>query len=158
MITMVEIKKELLSPCGLYCGVCGVYLAYKENDSKLKQDLFPRFKIWGAKTADDIVCEGCLSDGIVFPFCQSCTIKDCINNKGIEGCHQCDDFPCEIIMNWPSPIGKKVMLDAIPKWRELGTEKWIEEVEKKYMCPECEKQLYRGATKCNKCNSKVNLL
>ncbi|MFX0167004.1 MAG: hypothetical protein ACFFAG_05090 [Promethearchaeota archaeon] len=60
-------------------------------------------------------------------------------------------------MNWPSPRGKKVMLRAIYRWRELGTEKWVEEEEKRYMCQKCGKSLFRGAQKCNSCRSLVNL-
>lgn len=32
-------QKELLSPCGLYCGVCGIYLAHKEDNWKFKEVL-----------------------------------------------------------------------------------------------------------------------
>ena len=46
---MVDIKKDLLSPCGLYCGVCAVYLAHISADTKLKEQLFPVFEKWGAK-------------------------------------------------------------------------------------------------------------
>jgi len=27
---------ELLAPCGLYCGVCGIYMASRDNNQKLK--------------------------------------------------------------------------------------------------------------------------
>ena len=154
---MVDIKQELLAPCGLYCGVCRVYIAHQDNDIKLKKELFPSYKAYGAKSVEDMACEGCLSDGIHFPFCRSCTIKDCIKNKGIEGCHQCTEFPCEIIANWPSKPGKVIILRNIPAWRELGTEKWVEEVERRYQCPECGKQLFRGVTNCNNCNTIVDL-
>ncbi|MFX0069748.1 MAG: DUF3795 domain-containing protein [Candidatus Hermodarchaeota archaeon] len=154
---MVNVKKELLAPCGLYCGICGVHIAYKDNDSKLKQELLPRFKVWGANTVEDIACEGCLSEGAVFPFCQTCTIKDCVKRKNLEGCRQCDEFPCEIIENWPSQGGKEVMLKEIPAWRELETEKWVVKLEKEHQCPECGNLLYRGATKCYKCQASLNL-
>ena len=154
---MVKVDKALLSPCGLYCGVCRVYIAHKDNDIKFKEELFPIYKAYGAKSVDDMACEGCLSEGIVFPFCQSCAIKDCIKDKKIEGCCQCEEFPCEIIDNWPSAPGKEIILRNIPAWRELGTEKWVEQVEDRYKCPECGKQLYRGVTNCNKCGNAVEL-
>ena len=154
---MVEIKKDLLSPCGLYCGVCRVYVAHKDNDIKFKKELFTFYKAYGAKSVEDMACTGCLSDGIHFPFCRSCTIKDCVKDKEIEGCHQCTEFPCEIIAKWPSKPGKEIILHAIPAWRELGTERWVETVEKRYQCPECGKQLFRGVTNCIKCNAPVDL-
>ena len=31
---MADIKKELLAPCGLYCGVCRVYIAHRDDNQK----------------------------------------------------------------------------------------------------------------------------
>ena len=154
---MVDVKNELLAPCGLYCGVCRVYIAHKDNDIEFKREILPIYKAYGAKSVDDIACDGCLSEGIVFPYCKTCSIKDCIKDKGIEGCRQCDEFPCDIIENWPSSAGKKVMLRVIPTWRKLGTQKWVESEEKRYKCPECGDPLFRGIKKCRNCNVDVDV-
>ncbi len=154
---LTETKEELLAPCGLYCGVCRIYLAHKENNIEFKKEILPTLQSFGAKSVDDIACTGCLSDGVVFHFCQTCPIKDCMKNKKIEGCYQCEDFPCKIIREWPDALDKKVMLRAIPSWRKLGTEKWIQEEEKRYRCPNCKEQLFHGVKKCKNCNSKVDL-
>ena len=153
---MVEVKKELLAPCGLYCGVCSIYIAHRDNNLKFKQALLPIYRAF-AKSVDDISCTGCLSDGIIFPVCRSCPIKRCTIEKEIDGCHQCDDFPCKFINNFPIAVGKKVILRAIPAWRKLGTEKWVEEEEKRYYCPECGNSLFRGAKRCNKCKIAVDV-
>ncbi len=157
MYKMTEVKKELLAPCGLYCGVCRIYKAHKDNNVEFKKEILPTLNDFGAKTVDDIACTGCLSDGVIFHFCQECPIKDCIKSKNIEGCYRCEDFPCEIITNWPDPLDKKVMLRAIPAWRELGTKKWVEGEEHRYQCPKCGNQLYHGAIKCKKCGTEVDL-
>ena len=153
---MVDVKKELLAPCGLYCGVCSIYIAHRDNNLKFKKKLMPVYKAF-AKNVDDIACTGCLSDGIVFPVCRRCPIKTCCIEKGIEGCHQCDDFPCKFIENFPIQVGKKVILRAIPTWREIGTEKWVEAEEKRYHCPDCGNPLFRGAKRCNKCGIAVDV-
>ena len=153
---MVEVKEELLAPCGLYCGVCAIYIAHKNNNVRFKQALFPVYKAF-AKSVEDISCTGCLSDGIIFPVCKVCAIKKCTQDKGIKGCYQCDEFPCKYINNFPIPIGKKVILRSIPAWRELGTEKWVEQEEERYHCPECGNKLFRGAKKCNNCKIAANL-
>ncbi len=152
---MVDIKKEILSPCGLYCGVCAVYLAHASDDVELKKRLLPVFKQWGAKTIEDIACTGCLSNEIMFPFCQTCSIKECIKCKKLDGCYQCIDFPCDIINNWPSAEGKQVILKEIPRWRELGTEKWVKSLEDRNRCSSCGQILYRGANHCFVCQNKV---
>lgn len=154
---MYDIKKELLAPCGLYCGVCRIYNAYKNNDIELKNEIVHTLKNYGVKTVEDIVCNGCLSDDVVFCFCQTCPIKDCVKDKEIESCSQCMDFPCKIITNWPDPADKKVMLRSIPIWRKLGTEKWVKEEENRYLCPSCGTQLYHNVKRCKNCNKNLEI-
>jgi len=153
---MVEVKKELLSPCGLYCGVCSIYIAHRDNNTKFKQALFPVYKGF-AKSIEEISCTGCLSDGTVFPVCQVCAIKKCCKEKGFEGCFECDDFPCKFVDHFPIPVGKQVILRAIPYWRNHGTEKFIEEEEKRYHCPKCGNPLFRGVKRCNNCKILVDV-
>ena len=152
---MVEIKKALLGPCGLYCGVCAVYIAHRDNNLKFKQAITKVYPF--AKKIEDIECTGCLSEGIKFVACQHCAIRNCVARKNIEGCHQCDEFPCKYINNFMMPVGKRVILRAIPQWREWGTEKWVEEETKRYHCPECGNPLFRGAKRCNKCKIPVDV-
>jgi len=148
----MKIKQELVPPCGLYCGVCGILIAHRDNNRKFKEKLGSLYGV----TPEQIRCEGCLSD-VVFDYCQACPIKSCTKQKGLEGCHQCADFPCEHIENFPMAVGKKVILRAIPELRRLGAEKWVEAEEKRYHCPKCGYALFRGAKRCRNCQEAVNL-
>ena len=148
----MEDRKALAAPCGLYCGVCGVYIAHRDNNLKFKERLTEVYWVG----VDDIKCRGCLSDEL-FKYCEACAIRSCVLEKGIEGCHQCDDFPCQFIDDFPLPVGKKVILRAIPTWRELGTERWMEEEEKRYYCPHCGYRLFRGARRCRNCKQAVDV-
>jgi hypothetical protein len=107
-------------------------------------------------SVEEIKCNGCLSDD-PFMHCRQCEIRNCTKEKGVEGCHQCDEFPCRHIENFPMTIGKKVILRAIPYWREVGTEKWILDEEARYICPGCGHKVFRGAVKCNRCGEKLDL-
>jgi predicted RNA-binding Zn-ribbon protein involved in translation (DUF1610 family) len=147
----MEVKQELLAPCGLYCGVCGILIAHRENNSKFKERLSAVYQV----PAEELVCEGCLSK-VVFKYCRVCPIKSCTQKRGFEGCHQCQEFPCVHIQNFPMPVGKKVMLRAIPQWRELGAEKWVAAEEARYHCPACGYALFRGAKRCRKCKAPVD--
>jgi len=147
----MEVNQELLAPCGLYCGVCGIRIAHRENNLKFKERLSAVYQV----PAEELACEGCLSQ-VVFKYCRVCPIKSCTQKRGYEGCHQCSEFPCVHIQNFPMPVGKKVMLRAIPQWRELGAEKWVAAEEQRYLCPACGHALFRGAKRCRNCKAPVD--
>jgi predicted RNA-binding Zn-ribbon protein involved in translation (DUF1610 family) len=156
----MPIDPRHLAPCGLYCGVCAVLYASLDDNRKFKELLVGVYK---GKLPDsdnlaveDIYCEGCLSEN-PFGFCRKCGIKDCARQKGIQGCHQCADFPCSLIESFPMPVGKRVMLRTIPYWKEHGTEVFVRDEEARYVCPGCGNQLFRGARRCNRCKTAVDL-
>jgi hypothetical protein len=148
----METNMDLAAPCGLYCGVCGVYIAHRDGNEKFKERLTGVYGVG----VDKISCRGCLSDEPFF-YCRTCVIKTCTGDKGIQGCHQCDDFPCATIEAFPLPVGKKVILRAVPYWREHGTERWMEDEEARYICPHCGYTLFRGARTCRSCKTAVDL-
>jgi len=142
----MTLNKELLAPCGLYCGVCGIQAAYREDNQRLKEKLAG---VYGMKP-EDIKCRGCMSD-LVFKYCQVCPIRKCAQAKNFQGCFQCAEFPCQHVNNFPFPAGKQEILAAVPEWKKLGTDKWVESQEKKYLCPKCHARTFRGAKRCPKC-------
>lgn len=156
----MDINPNLLAPCGLYCGVCAILYATREDNQKFKERLVGVYKgkLAGSENlmAEDIQCEGCLSEK-PFRYCRVCNIKECTRSKGYVGCHECGDFPCEFIENFSIAVGKKVIARAVPYWREVGTEKYVRDEEARYQCPECGHRLFRGAQRCNKCKTSVDL-
>jgi hypothetical protein len=153
-------NEKLLSPCGLYCGVCGIYYATRDNNQKFLDKLlgFYQSNLPGLEnmTTDDLACEGCFSDNRTL-FCETCAVKDCNQEKGYTGCHECDDFPCQLIEDFPIAVGKKVILRSIPFRKKYGTEKWVADEEARYICPDCGNTVFRGAQRCNNCKVELNL-
>ena len=143
---------QLAAPCGLYCGVCAIYIAHRDDNLKFKERLTGLYSVG----VDDLHCKGCLSDN-VFLYCRVCPIKTCTAGKGIAGCHECADFPCGHIDAFPFSVGKRVILRSIPARRELGTDQWMETEEKRYHCPHCGNALFRGAKRCRNCNGAVDM-
>ena len=41
----MKINPDLVSPCGLYCGVCAIYIAHRNNNRKLKERLVNLYKV-----------------------------------------------------------------------------------------------------------------
>ena len=157
---MTIIHSEYVAPCGLYCGVCRIRYATEEKDlgylERLAKIYVRRFPEIASVPADELLCDGCLSTRR-FIFCQECSIRDCTQQKGYQGCHECRDFPCDLVDEFPMPVGKKVILRTIPYWRAHGTEQWICSENERYRCPECGQRLFRGARQCEYCQSPVDV-
>ncbi len=157
---------DFISPCGLYCGVCAIHIAHRDNNEKFKNSLVGLYKggVSGKGTlpnsedlsTKDIHCQGCLSQDL-FMHCTQCEIRDCTAKKEITGCHECDEFPCQIITDFPMAVGKKVMLRSIPHRRTVGTQQWVQDEEARYFCPECNNKVFRGVVTCNRCKAKLDL-
>jgi hypothetical protein len=157
---------DFVSPCGLYCGVCAIYLAGRDRNRKLQEKLLQLYRgktpgkgvLPGAEklTVADIACDGCLAENR-FMHCQQCEIRSCVQARGLDGCHQCDDFPCRHIDDFPMTVGKKVILRSVPYRRQVGTEKWVRDEEARYHCPECDAKAFRGAMRCAVCRTSLDL-
>ena len=162
----MKINPEFASPCGLYCGVCAIYIAHRDHNQKFKERLVHLYKggVSGKGTlpnsenlsTEDIRCGGCMSDDL-FMHCRQCEIRDCTTEKGYSGCHECGEFPCRHIENFSMTVGKKVILRAVPYRRKVGTEKWALDEEARYFCPDCGNKVFRGAMRCNKCKTQLDL-
>lgn len=154
------------SPCGLYCGVCAIYIAARENNTKLKERLVNLYKggTPGKGTLpnsenlsiEDIHCGGCLSNDL-FMHCEQCEIRECNRERGYAGCHECGEFPCEHIDHFSMAIGKKVIMRCVPYRRKFGDEKWVRDEEVRYKCPECGNKVFRGVMTCNQCKTQLDL-
>ena len=73
----MEPNPDFLAPCGLYCGVCGVYYATRDRNRKFIEKLARAYEsaIPGLEkiSEEDLQCEGCLSENLSF-FCRASSI------------------------------------------------------------------------------------
>jgi len=77
--------------CGYNCHLC----AARSDDPDVRQRLVDGWrKIFGHQnyTAENVKCDGCLSDGRVAD--QDCQARPCAKERGVENCAACDEFPC----------------------------------------------------------------
>ena len=61
------------------------------------------------------------------------------------------------IDEFPMTVGKRVILRAVPYRRSVGTQKWVEDEEARYVCPDCGNTVFRGVVKCNRCKAMLDL-
>lgn len=87
--------KKLIAYCGLDCEKCEARTATLNNDNALREKVA---KLWtelnGVEiTAEMINCEGCRTDGVKTPFCDSmCPIRKCASSKKHETCGHCENM------------------------------------------------------------------
>ncbi len=155
-------NRDLMAPCGLYCGACGVYLATRDRNEKFKTVMG---NLYGTRP-EETQCLGCMQPDppkMLYGYCTLCKIRDCVRAKGFYSCHQCSEWPCSMIDNFGLATGVRVMKRTIPIWRrlaaELGHEKgsceWARSECERYHCPSCGKPLFRGAQRCRACKREV---
>ena len=85
--------RALITPCGLYCGSCPLYIA--RTDETLRTKIAERQGILVEKV---LVCAGCRPlQGLipVFGLGAVCETYACaVDDKKVEFCYECEDFPC----------------------------------------------------------------
>jgi hypothetical protein len=155
-------NKHLMAPCGLYCGACGVYIATRDDNAKFRAVLG---NLYGS-APEETRCLGCMQPEppeCLYGFCRSCPLRDCVRTKGYYSCHQCDEWPCSLVEEFPLPVGRRVMKRAIPLWREhverlgdeAGSVAWARGECERYHCPDCDAPLFRGALRCRACGREL---
>lgn len=87
--------KKLIAYCGLDCEKCEARTATINNDNALREKVA---KLWSELngveiTPQTINCEGCRTDGVKTPYCDSlCPIRQCAITKKHETCGDCDNL------------------------------------------------------------------
>jgi hypothetical protein len=86
----MKINPDFIAPCGLYCGVCAIYIAHRDNNRKFKERLVNLYKgeVPGKGilpntenlAIEDIKCRACLSDE-QFMHCKQCEIRACTRER-----------------------------------------------------------------------------
>ncbi len=161
--TEEEIRsKELRAPCGLWCGACGVYIATRDKNEKLKAIMG---NIYGSKP-EETECLGCMQPDPakkIMNFCKTCELRDCAKSKGFYSCHQCKEWPCSKVEKFGFAPGLRIMKKMIPVWRakvaeygdEKGSEEWARAECERYHCSACGKPLFRSMQRCRACGKAV---
>jgi hypothetical protein len=117
-------KEELIAPCGMDCGVCSGYLAFK-NDIKSK----------GVRIG---YCAGCR------PRDKKCAFlkKRCqlLLRGQVQYCYQDPDFPCDNLGHIDQryrTLFRMSLIENLEYIRENGIRLFLDKEEEKWRCPEC---------------------
>ncbi len=94
-----EKRQQKIAVCGLDCGNCDIYNA--SNNPEIAHQLVKQFQgAWEDVKAEDFHCNGCRGD-ITKCWTPDCWIRECcVNNKNLEYCYECQEFPCIKLKKW----------------------------------------------------------
>lgn len=109
-----------LSYCGLLCDKCPVYIATAENNQEEKERLAALYtNDFCTFTAADMTCKGCFEPKTLDnKMCGGCVIRMCAEEKKVENCGTCADFPCAITERYvPAGSDHRLRLDYIASRR-----------------------------------------
>jgi len=155
-MVMIMANKNLVGRCGLYCGTCLIYRAYKDSE-RLQQRIAERRKC----KPEEIRCEGCqtaLTDGWdVGGWGKNCRIIKCLEAKGLDFCYECSTYPdCRNFHRVADYLLKRGenLMENLSKVKVGKVEEWLEEEDQKWRCPKCGKPISAYYGGCHWCGEK----
>jgi hypothetical protein len=140
--------KRLAAVCGLFCPACRVFIGTREDPERLKS-IAERFNI----PVEEARCEGCRTETRL-PYCKTCRMVTCAAEKGIDFCGECKEYPCEELNKFQAALPHRIELwKNQERIREVGVEKWFEEMLDHYSCPHCQTLNSTYDLTCRKCGA-----
>lgn len=153
------VNENLVGRCGLYCGSCIIYRAYKDS-SRLRRLVAEK-----ENCSPEIVrCEGCqtvLTNGWEgdHEWGRHCRIVKCLEEKELDFCYQCDLYPdCEKFSELGETATKlevEDLMDNLEKIKAGKVAEWLEEEDAKWRCHQCGKPVTRHLQECHWCGAKL---
>lgn len=125
-----EIPDNLLAPCGIACILCHRYCE------------------------DDEPCQGCRDGKGKSKHCQSCLIMKCAGEKGYSFCIECEEFPCQEIVDFNDMYIRRFGHEFLPNaflMKNEGKEALVERLKQRWSCPECGDIICIHDNKCSGC-------
>lgn len=131
---------ELVTYCGLYCGLCAARNRIPQRAASLRDAMRKEgYENWGKELphfgefwsflndlADSESRCSCRAVKCGPPFC---TIRKCAPNKGIDVCPFCNEYPCSKILGIAK--GYVTMLADGQRMKAIGIDAWVQEQEER---------------------------
>ncbi len=141
---------SLVGRCGLYCGACGIYRAYRDGGTYLEK-VAESFEC----SPDLVRCEGChdLTDDC---WGNDCRIVKCLRNKRLGSCHECEGIDgCDKFKDLYQgylEIGVDLRKN-LNRIRSGDIEAWLQEQDKRWRCETCGKKVSCHMEECHQCGA-----
>jgi len=157
---MVNKNLNLIGRCGLYCGICAIYRAYKDS-KELQGKLAKSYECLPEK----VRCEGCQALDIYGwthekEWGSNCKILKCLNIKGLGFCYECFYYDtCQKHAELDKEYSRLGMylranLQMIQEGKAV---EWLLEQDKRWRCPKCSNPIIVSSDfkDCHWCGNKL---
>jgi len=136
----------LAAVCGLFCEACSIYIASREDPERLAL-LAARF----GQSEEETYCEGCRA-GKRMAYCRSCTMFVCASERGLAFCSECVEYPCKDLLAFGAERPHRADIEKdLEQIGQIGAEAWMDEMRRRYTCPECGTINSAYDLKCRRC-------
>ena len=118
-----ESVKTMTSPCGLPCFHCPAFLAHE--NAEIREKVAAALGV----PPDKATCGGCRPHkgriALLKPE-KTCRVFLCVAEKGIDFCHECDDFPCARFQPYADQahFPHNTKMYQLCMMKKLGLEAW----------------------------------
>jgi hypothetical protein len=108
-----------LAYCGDDCNLCPRYIATQSGSEEQLKKIAVLWKTLGWRETvlppEEMVCHGCTS--VKLKLCKYSIIRECAQDKGLENCGKCRNYPCSEIEKVfeQSKIYAKSLKEKYPK-------------------------------------------
>lgn len=144
---------ELAAPCGLYCGNCEIFRAYKDDDFGALAEFGKEMSM----PVDQIRCDGCRTE-FNMSWCPECEIRTCCEERDVSFCFECEDFPCIGLIDFQDECPHhSVCMDNLQRMAEVGIGPWLEEQDAKWRCPACKTKITYYTESCPNCYREISI-
>ncbi len=120
----------LAAPCGIHCGLCPLNKAL--SDEKLRDTLSQRMNIPPEKAT----CPGCRGvEGHCPVIGEQCATFICAQEKGVDFCCDCSEFPCPKLMpcsDRAESLPHNIKVYSLTLRKHKGEEAWNQMIDQIY--------------------------
>jgi hypothetical protein len=121
---MMQNTKLLTAPCGLDCFNCELH------ESNVTDEMRKMFSAKFGIPPAEAQCRGCRGQKGERPGLPPCETYRCASGRGVEFCHECDEFPCSKLQ--PAADGAdryphNMKLFNLCRIKAVGLDEWAKE-------------------------------
>ncbi|WP_024834513.1 DUF3795 domain-containing protein [Ruminiclostridium josui] len=139
----------LAAVCGHFCTACSLFIGSQEDPERLK-GISKRTN----RTIEEVTCHGCRSDNKSFYCTTVCKMRDCAEKHKVDFCSLCEEYPCEEFKAFESEAPDRIeVAGCLERIKNIGYEKWYEEMVAWYSCPQCNTINSAYDMSCRKCGA-----